>query len=74
MAKIKGTFSRGWWNCFYSFADELLSENRNAAAICTRILEGAGITKKEAEWQLEHSSGTLRAVDEIIRDYWLNLR
>ena len=50
----KGTFNQGWWNCFWSFAAELLSVNKFADGICISVLEGAGITRKEAQYQLDN--------------------
>ena len=72
MPKNKGTFNAGWWNCFYSFAGELLDTNRYADTICIRTLQAAGITTKEAEWQLEHGRCNDQKVMEVVRDYWLH--
>ena len=74
MAKNKGSFNAGWWNCFHSFASELLSINPNADGICRSVLEGAGITSREAAWQLEHGNCNDDKVVRIIRDYWLNTK
>ena len=73
MAKNKGTFNAGWWNCFYSFASELLDVNPNADGICRSVLEGAGITGREAAWQLDHGQDNNPKVAGVIRDYWLSL-
>ena len=73
MAKNKGTFNSGWWNCFYSFAVELLNINPNADGICKSVLGDAGITSREAAWQLEHGQCNNARVVEVIRDYWLSI-
>lgn len=68
----KGTFNQGWWNCFWSFAAELLSVDRFADRICIRVLEGAGITRKEAQYQLDNPQTENQAVQQVIREYWLH--
>ena len=73
MAKSKGTFNSGWWNCFHSFASELLNVNPSAEEICKSVLSDAGITSREAAWQLEHGQSNNAKVTEVIRDYWLSL-
>lgn len=73
MAKNKGTFNAGWWNCFYSFAAELLDNNPNADGICRSVLQGAGITSREALWQLDHDKCNNPKVVAVIREYWLSL-
>ena len=66
----KGTFNQGWWNCFESFAAELLSVDRYAEGICIAVLNGAGITKKEVENWIENYQGTDMRVLEVVRNYW----
>ena len=72
MAKIKGTFNAGWWNCFYSFAAELLHTDPSAEGVCRSVLQGAGITRREAAWQLDHGPVNDDKVVKVIRDYWLS--
>jgi len=69
--KKKGTFNQGWWNCFESFASELLSANRCASALCTSILNGAGITRREARSWLDRYQGQNVRVFEVVYEYWL---
>lgn len=66
-----GTFNQGWWNCFEHFAAELLSIDMYAEDVCTRVLDGAGITKREAKYWLTHSGSPYDRVVEVVRDYWL---
>lgn len=68
---MKGTFNQGWWNCFESFAAELLSVNSYADDICTKVLDGAGITKKEAGAWLDKGACNNASVVEVVRKYWL---
>ena len=72
MAK-KGTFNQGWWNCFWSFAAELLSSDKFADGICISVLEGAGITRKEARYQLDNPQTGNDSVQEVIREYLARL-
>ena len=71
---MKGTFNQGWWNCFESFTAELLSSSPAATDIATRVLDGAGITEREAASWLERTECTNLRVVEIVREYWLHLR
>ena len=66
----KGTFNQGWWNCFESFAAELLSVDRYAEGICIAVLNGAGINKKEAENWIENYQGSNMQVLEVVKNYW----
>lgn len=70
----KGTFNAGWWNCFHSFAAELPDQNPCATDICENVLSAAGITEREAAWQLEHPTTNNPRVGEVIRNYWLNCK
>ena len=72
MSKQKGTFNAGWWNCFSNFSSELLSINPNADNICRNVLSAAGITVREAAWQLEHGDHP-EDVTRVIHEYWLSL-
>jgi len=67
----KGTFNQGWWNCFESFAAELLFQNNNEKQVILNVLSGAGITKKEASYWIDHYQGIHQNVLEIVRQYWL---
>lgn len=68
---MKGTFNQGWWNCFESFAAELLSTDRTAENVCTRVLEGAGISHREAGAWLDKPVRHDPKVEEIVRNYWI---
>lgn len=72
--RMRGTFNQGWWNCFESFAAELLFQNQYAEDICTSVLTGAGITKREASSWLERSPCNNPKVVEVVRNYWLSRR
>lgn len=69
----KGTFNQGWWNCFESFAAELLSTEGQSEGVCRRVLDGAGITEREAQSWLNRYDGTYRKVEQLVREYWLSL-
>lgn len=68
---MKGTFNQGWWNCFEHFAAELLSVDPNMDDLCIGVLNGAGITKREASYWLEHSDCPYQRVVDVVRRYWL---
>lgn len=70
---MKGSFNKGWWNCFEHFAAELLDLNPQMDDICVSVLHGAAITKREASYWLEHSDCPYVRVVDIVRQYWLNL-
>lgn len=70
---MKGTFNQGWWNCFESFAAELLSENHHES-LCRRVLEGAGITAKEASAWLDKPVARNPKVEHIVREYFLTTK
>lgn len=74
MAKNKGTFNRGWWNCFEHFAAELLDSNPGADDIAMRVLEGAGITVREAGYWLDHTDTPYVRVVEVVRRYFLTTK
>lgn len=67
---MKGTFNQGWWNCFESFAAELLS-TQNAEDICISVLTDAAITKKEASAWLDKPVQRNPKVEAVVRNYWL---
>lgn len=69
----KGTFNQGWWNCFESFAAELLSTEGQAEGVCRRVLDGAGITEREARAWLDKPVQRNAKVERIVREYWLSL-
>ena len=68
---MKGTFNQGWWNCFESFAAELLGTNGNAEDVCTSVLKGAGITRREAFAWLDKPVPRNPKVENVVRNYWL---
>lgn len=71
MAKNKGSFNAGWWNCFDSFTAELADFNGQYETTAYRVLSAAGISQREAAWHLEH--GDLSpATEKVVREYWLN--
>lgn len=40
-------FEKGWWNCFCSFAGELVNVSSNASMVIRGVLDGAGVTRDE---------------------------
>jgi len=65
---MKGTFNQGWWNCFESFA-AILHSNINGYSLCMDILQGAGITKREALAFINKVGHHDPDVVEIVKDY-----
>ena len=63
----------GWWNCFESFADELFAVDAYADGVCTRVLEGAGVTKDEAAAWLTKTECPNQKVIDVVRQYCENL-
>jgi len=70
---MKGTFNKGWWNCFEHFAAELLDCNPNMEDLCIRVLQAAGITSREASYWLDHTDSPYLRVIEVVRQYWLTV-
>ena len=70
---MKGTFNKGWWNCFEHFAAELLDCDPNMEDLCIRVLQAAGITSREAGYWLEHTDSPYMRVIQVVRQYWLTL-
>lgn len=69
-------FNKGWWNCFSSFAEEILcngitgSDQKDS---CIAVLKAAGITEEEAEAWLETDEANIcQRTSEIVRQYWLS--
>lgn len=61
-------FDKGWWNCFNSFANNIINDNDS---ICMEVLRGAGITKDEVEEVLRNGElygNALNIVYEYIRN------
>jgi len=71
---MKGSFNKGWWNCFEHFAAELLNQNPNADDIAYRVLESAGITSREAGYWLDHSESPYTRVTQVVRRYFLTTK
>jgi hypothetical protein len=71
---MKGTFNQGWWNCFESFAAEILSVDKYAGTACRHVLEDAGITKREAMAWLDKGEYRNPAVEEIVRNYYYSIK
>lgn len=69
---MKGTFNQGWWNCFESFAAEILSVDKYAGTACRHVLEDAGITKREAMAWLNKTDHNIE-VEEIVRNYYYSI-
>lgn len=65
----KGTFNQGWWNCFESFTAELLSTDGTAEGVCRRVLDGAGITKREARAWLDMPVQHDAKAEQVVREY-----
>lgn len=73
MAKNKGSFNAGWWNCFDSFTAELADFNGQYEATAYRVLSAAGISQREAAWHL--GQGNLSpATERVVREYMLNCK
>ena len=68
---MKGTFNQGWWNCFESFAAELLFQNEDADDICINVLRAAGITSREAQAWLDKPIERRPKVEAVVREYFL---
>ena len=66
---MKGTFNQGWWNCFESFALEILKTDKYGGTICRHVLEDAGITKREAMAWLNKTDHNAE-MEEIVRSYY----
>lgn len=64
---MKGSFNQGWWNCFETFAENLLFVSNNTKPI-TDTLSDAGITKREATgWLKTHPAGS--TLYEVVMAY-----
>lgn len=70
---MKGTFNKGWWNCFEHFAAELLDCDPYMEDLCIRVLQAAGITNREAGYWLEHTDSPYMRVVQVVRQYWLTI-
>lgn len=57
-------FNKGWWNCFFSFANELLLTYRSGDMEVFAVLNGAGITADEIEEAISQNN---LAEDDIVR-------
>ena len=69
---MKGTFNQGWWNCFETFAGELLkNDNGENFNLCTEVLRGAGISGREARAWLDKPVERKPEVEEVVREYFL---
>lgn len=68
---MKGTFNQGWWNCFESFAIELLSIDKTHENTCLRVLKEAGISKHEAAAWLDKPVQRDPKVESVVRTHWL---
>lgn len=69
---MKGTFNQGWWNCFESFAAEILKTDKYGGNACRHVLEDAGITKREAMAWLNKTDHNIE-VEEIVRNYYYSI-
>lgn len=70
-------FNKGWWNCFSSFAEEILSNGTTGSsqeAACLAVLEAAGITSEEAEnWLDTDESNICPRACEVVYQYLYSL-
>lgn len=70
-------FNKGWWNCFSSFAEEILCNGitgSNQEDACIAVLAAAGITQEEAEDWLDSDEAELcPRTFEIVKKYWLSI-
>ena len=67
---VLNDFDAGWWNCFESFASEILNIFPNADSICKEILRGAGITHEEAQSWLNLKQCNNPQVKAVVIEYW----
>lgn len=66
-------FNKGWWNCFSSFAEEILCNGitgSNQENSCIAVLTAAGITQKEAEnWLDSEEANICQRTCKIVYKY-----
>lgn len=67
MAKNKGTFNQGWWNCFESFA--AVSQNEQGLETCMTVLREAGISSREANAWLNKPGYRDPNAEDIVYEY-----
>lgn len=67
MPKIKGTFSKGWWNCFESFA--ATSNSVENEEVCMTVLREAGITNREADSWLNKPEYHNPHAEQLVKEY-----
>ena len=58
-------FNEGWWNCFCSFAKELVNVSSNADMVIRAVLDGAGVTKKEIDDIIKSQHLDKRVIEEL---------
>ena len=58
-------FNEGWWNCFNSFANNTRSDYDS---VCMEVLNGAGVTKEEAE-EIIQSGNLYGMAVNILKNY-----
>lgn len=58
-------FNEGWWNCFCSFANELVNVSSSASMVIRSVLVGAGVSKREITEILKTTHFDKRVVDEL---------
>lgn len=58
-------FNEGWWNCFCSFANELVDVSSSASMVICNVLDGAGVTKKELNEILKTHNFDKRVIEEL---------
>lgn len=59
-------FNEGWWNCFCSFANEVVGTTRSEACFIIRaVLDSAGVTKKEIDSIINSQHLDSRVVEEL---------
>lgn len=69
-------FNKGWWNCFSSFAEEILCNGITCSSqeeACLAVLAAAGITLEEAEdWLDSDEAEVCPRTCEIVDKYILS--
>ena len=70
-------FNKGWWNCFSSFAEEILCNGITGSSqegACLAVLAAAGITLEEAEdWLDSDEANICPCTCKVVKEYCISL-
>lgn len=64
-------FNKGWWNCFNSFAAELIDSSPYMKDHIIKVMKGAGITKEEIQkvlYKENFSTKTINFLYEVVEN------